>query len=175
MTIVDERTMRAPVGACFIAASDVERWPAILPHYRVVRFHAHSGDEGRVEMAAYRDFGLFRWPTWWLSAMRIDRDEPAVHYTHVEGITRGMVVKWSFAPRAGGHTHVSITHAWDGPPWPLIGGLAWRLVIAPIFVSAIARRTLAGVAQAAEHSASREATGSPPHDVEPARPRNATP
>jgi ribosome-associated toxin RatA of RatAB toxin-antitoxin module len=174
VTIVDERTMRAPVDACFRAASDVERWPDILPHYRLVRFHERSGDEGRVEMAAWRDFRVFRWPTWWLSAMRIDRDEPAVHYRHVQGITRGMVVKWSFVSRPGGATHVTVTHAWNGPPWPFIGGLAWRLVIAPLFVSAIARRTLEGVARAAEQNASLETARSSRTGAAPGGSRNAT-
>jgi hypothetical protein len=74
---------------------------------------------------------------------------PAVHYQHIAGITRGMTVTWSFAPRTGG-THVSISHEWHGPRWPLIGGIAWKHVIAPFFVSVIAQRTLAGVAAEAE-------------------------
>jgi hypothetical protein len=59
-------------------------------------------------------------------------------------------VKWLFLPRDDGTTLVRITHAWDGPPWPLIGSFAWKAVIAPHFVSAIASRTLAGVASEIE-------------------------
>jgi hypothetical protein len=55
-------------------------------------------------------------------------------------------------------THVRITHAWDGPRWPLIGGLAWQLVIGPHFVSFIAGRTLAGVAREAERRVRSAAT-----------------
>jgi hypothetical protein len=63
-----------------------------------------------------------------------------------------MDVKWSFEPRSGG-THVRITHAWDGPRWPIIGGFAWRFVIGPYFVSFIASRTLHGIGREAERRA----------------------
>jgi ribosome-associated toxin RatA of RatAB toxin-antitoxin module len=154
MIIRDERFVAAPPELCFRVAADVERWPDILPHYRWVRFHRKDGfGTGRVEMAAWRDFaGPVRYPTWWVSEMHVAEDEPAMYFTHVDGITRRMDVKWAFEERDGG-THVCITHGWDGPPWPLIGGLAWRLVIAPVFVSAIAQRTLAGVALEAERRA----------------------
>jgi ribosome-associated toxin RatA of RatAB toxin-antitoxin module len=151
MTIIDEHRINAPAELCFQVAADVERWPEILPHYRFVRFLDRKGfGRGRVEMSAWRVFAKhLRYPTWWVSEMHADDAEPAVHYTHVRGITRGMRVKWSFARMANG-THVSITHAWDGPRWPLIGRFAWAWVIAPYFVSPIARRTLAGVAREAE-------------------------
>lgn len=151
MTIVDERFMAAPVQDCFQVAADVERWPDILPHYRFVRFRDRRAfGEGRVEMSAWRDFGgPLRWPTWWLSEMHLDPEAPAVHYRHVEGVTRGMDVIWSFEARGEG-THVRIVHTWDGPDWPLIGSFAWRHVIAPRFVSTIATRTLAGVGAEAE-------------------------
>jgi ribosome-associated toxin RatA of RatAB toxin-antitoxin module len=154
MMIVDERFVSAPPDVCFRVAADVERWPDILPHYRWVRFHDRRDfGVGRVEMAAWRDFGgPVRYPTWWVSDMRADPAEPAVHYRHVDGITRGMEVKWLFEPEAHG-TAVRITHAWAGPPWPMVGALAWRAVIAPHFVSAIAQRTLAGVAAEAERRA----------------------
>lgn len=163
MTTVDERFMAAPVDVCFRVAADVERWPQILPHYRWVRFHEkHAFGTGRVEMAAWRDFaGPARYPTWWVSDMYIAEHEPAIYFTHVDGITRGMDVKWAFTPLDGG-THVRITHAWRGPPWPLIGGPAWRLVIGPHFVSAIAARTLLGVGADAER---RARDGAASHDI----------
>jgi hypothetical protein len=170
MTIVDERTIHAPPGICFEVAADVERWPHILPHYLRVEFRAKRGfGTGIVEMAANRDFaGPVYYPTWWLSDMHVDAAEPAVYYTHVGGITRGMIVKWSFEARdsqdsrdahdsrgaqpeaSSQHTHVRITHTWDGPPWPLVGRFLWEHVIARQFVSFIATRTLAGVAAEAE-------------------------
>lgn len=161
MTILDEHIMHAPVALCFEAAADVERWPEILPHYRFVRFRdRRSFGNGVVEMSAYRDFaGPLRYPTWWLSDMHIDTAEPAVHYRHVDGVTKGMVVKWSFerVVHAGRNaTHVRITHAWDGPQWPLIGRFAWEHVISKQFVSFIATRTLAGIARAAERTQQKE-------------------
>jgi uncharacterized membrane protein len=151
---VDECIMHAPRSVCFAVAADVERWPAILPHYRLVRFRGtHEGGTGRVEMSAWRDFaGPLRYPTWWVSDMRAVAAEPAIYFEHVEGITRGMQVKWSFEPRPGerGTTLVRITHEWVGPPWPVIGAVAWRQVIGPGFVSFIAQRTLAGIAAEAE-------------------------
>ena len=159
MTITDELFVRAPTPLCFRIAADVERWPRLLPHYRFVRFQDKRGfGWGRVEMAAWRDFGAgARYPTWWVSDMTSDAAEPAVYYRHVRGVTRGMDVKWAFEPTPAG-TLVRITHAWSGPDWPVIGGLAWRLVIAPHFVSAIARRTLRGVGAEAERLAVRPAT-----------------
>jgi ribosome-associated toxin RatA of RatAB toxin-antitoxin module len=151
MTILDERFVHAPPQTCYRVGADVEGWPAILPHYRFVRFRERlAAGAGIVEMAAWRDFGgPLRYPTWWLSEMRVDEAAPAVHYRHVDGITRGMDVTWSFTPENGG-TRISITHTWDGPAWPLIGGFAWKHIIAPHFVSFIATRTLRGIAAEAE-------------------------
>jgi ribosome-associated toxin RatA of RatAB toxin-antitoxin module len=169
MTTIDEHIMKAPPDLCFQVAADVERWPDILPHYRHVTFQRHDDfGTGRVEMSAWRDFaGPLRYPTWWVSEMRVAPDEPAIYFEHVDGITRRMDVKWAFEPHVDG-THVRITHAWAGPPWPLIGSLAWRHVIGPHFVSFIAARTLAGVAREAERrarAAARPTPGTEPADV----------
>jgi hypothetical protein len=170
MTILDEQFMGAPAGLCFRIAADVERWPAILTHYRWVRFRQKRGfGTGRVEMAAWRPFlGPVRYPTWWVSEMHCDAAEPAVYYQHVEGITRGMNVKWEFQATSGG-TLVRITHAWDGPAWPLVGRFAWRAVIAPHFVSAIARRTLAGVRAEAERRQADRPAAPRAGPIDPAR------
>ena len=157
MTIIDALTIHAPAALCFEVAADVERWPLILPHYRFVTFRDRKAfGTGVVEMSAYRDFaGPVRYPTWWMSDMHVDAREPAVYYRHIDGITRGMEVKWSFDPVPGG-THVHISHAWDGPGWPVIGRAAWKHVSAPLFVSFIATRTLAGVGAEAERRVSEE-------------------
>jgi hypothetical protein len=151
---IDERATSAPTALAFRVAADVERWPEILPHYRRVEFRERHGfGRGIVEMAAWRDFpGPLRWPTWWVSQMDIDESVPIVRYRHVEGITRGMDVRWEFYPAASG-TLVRIVHEWTGPRWPGIGRLAASLVIGPAFISVIAQRTLAGVCAAAERVA----------------------
>lgn len=154
MTIVDERLVRAPLVRIFALATDVERWPALLPHYRYVRYLERRADGGGiVDMSAYRPFGLVHWPTWWRSSMRVHAagqlPAPAVRFTHIAGVTRGMEVEWTFHPVADG-TQVRIVHVWDGPDIPIVGAVAATLVIGPVFVHGIASRTLAGLAAAAE-------------------------
>lgn len=147
---VDERFSTANVRTVYRVGADVERWPEILPHYRWVRFATkHAFAHGIVEMAAWRSFGIVKYPTWWKSEMWHDAERPAVFYKHVDGITRGMDVRWEFLPEGSG-TRVRIVHEWDGPAWPLISGVAANVVIGPVFISAIAQRTLAGVTAEAE-------------------------
>ena len=155
MLRVDERLASAPVDVCFKVGADVERWPEILPHYRWVRFRQRQDfATGVVEMAAWRSFGILDYPTWWVSKMWHDRDVPAVYYEHVEGITRRMAVRWEFEAR-GTQTLIRVVHEWEGPRWPLIGRLAASAIIGPGFISAIARRTIAGVAEEAQAQAAR--------------------
>ena len=149
MRTVDRIHMAAPVERAFRAVMDVERWPALLSHYRWVRILERRANGGVVEMAAWRPFGPLNYPTWWVSEMRIDRDAQAVHYRHVRGITAGMEVVWQLQPVDGG-TDVTIVHDWSGPGWPLIGRKAADWVIGPVFIHGIASRTLAGIARALE-------------------------
>lgn len=151
MITVDEDIAHAPPDLCFDVAADVERWPDILPHYRWVRFQRKDGfAAGLVEMAAWRPFPGFGYPTWWVSEMEHDRSARRVLYRHVGGITKGMDVVWQVEPKDEQRTHLKIVHEWTGPRWPLIGGLAAELVIGPHFIKAIASRTLAGVVAEAE-------------------------
>ena len=154
MITIDEHYIDAPPSVCFRVAADVERWPDFLPHYRWVRFHdKRSFGHGIVEMSAWRRFpGGINYPTWWLSEMNAAESEPAVYYKHIQGVTRGMDVKWELNAKGSG-TFVRLFHTWDGPRWPLISSIAADYVIGPHFVSAIAQRTLAGVAREAERIA----------------------
>jgi ribosome-associated toxin RatA of RatAB toxin-antitoxin module len=150
MRTVDELLVRAPLRRIFEFAREVDRWPEHLPHYRWVRFHQRASDGGGlVEMAAWRPFGSIRWPTWWKSEMSVNESAPSVRFRHVAGITKGMDVEWSFAPQ-GDSTRVRIVHLWNGPPVPLLGIVAAKAVIGPVFVHGIATRTLAGLAAVAE-------------------------
>ncbi|HEV8263529.1 MAG TPA: SRPBCC family protein, partial [Gemmatimonadales bacterium] len=114
MRTVDRIHIRAPLGRVFTAASAVERWPAILPHYRRVR----RLDRGLVEMAAWRPFGPLKYPTWWVSEMTLDRAAGEIRYRHVRGITRGMEVVWRLVEVGGGGgggeggVDVEIVHTW---------------------------------------------------------------
>src|SRR3989442_14558278 len=89
---VDQVLIRAPVARVFQFACEIERWPYILPHYRWVRFLDCRDRGGTVEMAAWRPFGLLRYPVWWVSEMAVDRTACEVRYRHVGGITAGMSV-----------------------------------------------------------------------------------
>lgn len=152
----NEIFIRAPLEACLAAASDVERWPEILPHYRWVTFQRKDGPgAGRVEMAAWRKFGSLGYPVWWVSEMQTDRKAGIVRYHHVDGITTGMDVEWLFEETDAG-TRVVIVHDWSGPRWPVIGGLAARRVIGPQFIHVVADRTLAGVRASVESAQEQE-------------------
>src|SRR6059036_3999418 len=145
MRTVDRIRVLAPFPRVFAAASTVARWPSILPHYRWVRLL----DDGLVEMAAWRPFGggLLKYPTWWVSAMTVDRPAGEIRYRHVRGITRGMQVVWRLVEvgeGSEGDIDVEIVHTWDGPGWPLIGRQAANLVIGPVFIRGMVARTLAG-------------------------------
>jgi hypothetical protein len=158
MTTVDEQLVRAPLPVIFTLAADVERWPSHLDHYRYVRFHERASDGGGlVEMSANRPFGAAEWPTKWTSLMSVTAPgsaaPPAIRFRHVRGVTTGMDVEWTFESLPNG-TLVRIVHVWNGPAWPLIGEMAARAVIGPVFVHGIASRTLAGLARAAERTTS---------------------
>jgi ribosome-associated toxin RatA of RatAB toxin-antitoxin module len=150
MRTVDRVVVSGSLSRTFQVASDVERWPEFLPHYRWVRMLQRHESGGTVEMAAWRDFGVVRYPTWWVSDMTIVPAEHRVLYRHVKGITNGMDVEWRLT-QSGNAVHITIVHDWPGPQWPLIGGPAASLVIGPIFIHAIASRTLAGVKREVEH------------------------
>jgi uncharacterized membrane protein len=149
MRTVDCIIMKAPVDRVFEAARDVERWPALLQHYRWVRMLERRPGGGLVEMAAWRPFGSLNYPTWWVSEMQTDTAARTVRYQHVRGITSGMDVIWRMVPEEQG-TRVTIIHEWDGPAWPLIGAAAASWVIGPVFVHGIASRTLSGIARHVE-------------------------
>jgi ribosome-associated toxin RatA of RatAB toxin-antitoxin module len=151
MRTVDRALIRAPIGIVFAAASDVERWPDILPHYRYVRFESRRADGGVVAMSAHRPFGPLNWPTWWTSEMWIHPAEHRVTYKHIRGITTGMDVEWLLRETPEG-VDVTIMHEWTGPAWPLIRRPAAEWIIGPVFVHGIASRTLAGVQRSCEQS-----------------------
>lgn len=162
MRTIDERVVRSPLASIAELAVRVADWPRYLPHYRYVRFRErHSDGGGLVEMSANRPFGVIKWPTWWLSEMAVLGPAacPRIRFRHVGGVTTGMDVEWSFTPGPHDGTHVRIEHVWDGPDWPVVGGMAAVGLIGPFFVHGIAARTLAGLAAVAEGRAERHAEG----------------
>lgn len=144
MRTLDRVLVAAPRAQVFRVAAAVERWPDFLNHYRWVRMLERRDGGGVVEMAAWRPFGLFKYPTWWVSEMATDAAAGLIRYHHVEGITSGMDVEWRVREHRGG-CEVTIVHEWAGPRWPLIGRIAANWVIGPVFIHGIASRTLTGV------------------------------
>lgn len=137
-------TMRAPWERIFPLAAEVERWPQILPHYRYVRRLSDPDGERRFAMGARR--GAI--PVSWEAIQRPLPDARTIEFMHTGGVTRGMWVAWRFEPVEGG-TDVSIEHRLE-LGWPLIGDFVARHVIGPLFIEAIAGRTLRRVRQLAE-------------------------
>jgi ribosome-associated toxin RatA of RatAB toxin-antitoxin module len=88
-------------------ASDIERWPEILPHYRWVTLLEGGGDRKVVEMAARRG----KIPVKWRAVQEIwrDKETPVIHFRHIGGPTKGMEVDWLFDPQPD-RVDVTIRH-----------------------------------------------------------------
>ncbi|MEA2675074.1 MAG: aromatase [Chloroflexota bacterium] len=154
----------APGEVVFALAKDVERWPALLPHYLRVRALEWLADGSLVaQMLAVRTFvpviGLgvpvvWRARTW---------NEPATHrlrFVHRGGATAGMDVTWRIEPITDG-CRVSIDHDFR-PDLPApVGGL-WAALVDRLFVRPIASRTLATFKAIAEAAAGEWSDLAPP-------------
>ncbi len=129
--------IRGSVEAIFEYAARVEHWPRWLPHYRGVRVIEAHGPERIVEMKARRG----RIPVRWWARQVVLPAERRIRYTHLRGITRGMEVEWRFEPEPAGSVLVTIVHDL-ALRWPFVGRLVADRIIGPLFVGAIAGRTL---------------------------------
>jgi len=146
--------VHAPADRIFALATDVERWPERLPHYRYVRRLPDPNGERRFAMGARR--GPI--PVRWEAVQRPRPSERAIDFEHTGGVTRGMRVAWRFRETEDS-VEVSIEHELR-LGWPLVGELVASWIIGPQFVEAIARRTLRRVRQLAEEGVgAREAEG----------------
>jgi hypothetical protein len=141
--------IRADLGRIVALATDVERWPAILPHYRSVTLLEGGGDRKVVEMRAKRDW----FPVRWRAIQEVDRSEdtPVIRYRHVGGVTTGMEVAWTFRQSGSGYL-VRIGHDLR-LSWPVIGRFVGDRIIGPYFVANIAGKTLATIKRIAEAEA----------------------
>jgi ribosome-associated toxin RatA of RatAB toxin-antitoxin module len=144
----DHITIDAAPERIFALAARVEDWPEILPHYRWVTVLRDDGARRLVEMAATRD-GI---PVKWAAIQELEPVRQAIHFRHVRGVTRGMVVQWSIEPGAHG-TNVGIAHRFD-PNWPRpVGPLIARYVVGELFVHNVAGKTLRQIKRLAEANA----------------------
>ena len=140
--------VEAAVERMFALGADVERWPALLPHYRWVRVLRRAGGRTWLDMAARR--GAI--PVRWQAVQQVFPAARLITYRHVGGITRGMRVVWQFVPESGA-VEVTIRHEF-APPWPLLGGWPAQLVVGRFFVQHIAGLTLRHLKAHAEQHAS---------------------
>lgn len=136
--------MNADARTIYNLASQTDRWPDILPHYRWVKVLEESGNRRVVEMAARRDLI----PVRWVAEQTNYADEPRIVFHHIGGVTKGMDVEWWFEPMAEG-TRISILHDLT-LNWPIIGTFAAERVIGPLFVANIAGKTLQRIKSLAE-------------------------
>jgi ribosome-associated toxin RatA of RatAB toxin-antitoxin module len=133
--------MKAPFERVFETAADLTRWPAILPHYRWIRFLEQSPTRTVVRMAARRSMI----PIQWTSELTVDRIRMEIRFHHLRAFTKGMDVVWTFKPTADG-LEVRITHDLQSKI-PIIGRLIAEKIIGRFFVHYVANKTLTSMKQ----------------------------
>ena len=134
--------IEAPADLVFRLARDVERWPALLPHYASATRRAAPDRAGRLLVAFVARRPLIRvlglgLPVAWLSLTWSDAAARTLHFAHRGGATNGMVVTWRIVERPGDTCRVDIEHEFR----PRIPG--WARLIDRLFTAPIAGRTLA--------------------------------
>lgn len=146
MRTVDQIVVFAPIERVFGLAADVERWPALLPHYRYVRPIAPAPARGMdaYAMGAMRS----RIPIHWSATQRRDPEARRIAYHHIGGVTRGMDVEWRFEALDGG-VRVTIEHRLERGR-PLVASPLGQALVGELFVRNVARQTLRGIKRAAE-------------------------
>jgi ribosome-associated toxin RatA of RatAB toxin-antitoxin module len=140
----------APGPLVFALARDVERWPALLPHY--VRVHVlDRAIEGAViarmiarrEIVPFIGLGL---PVAWRARAWAEDDTLRLRFRHLGGATAGMDVTW-FIERTADGCRVTIEHDFAPRLRP------WASFIDRLFTRPIASRTLAAFKAIAEAAA----------------------
>lgn len=152
-TSIGIRIAAAPLEV-FELAHDVGRWAELLPHYVASTVQARAGDHVLARMIALRRFGAIAIPVVWRAVCWPDATDPAdlrLHFHHVRGVTRGMVVTWHIRPAgpAGHEANVRIVHEFLRP-LPLLGPDVLPRIVDRVFTRPIAGRTLAEFKRLAE-------------------------
>ena len=142
--------VEAPARLVFDLARDIQRWPALLPHYRDVRVEEREAQPpGAVtaRMLAVRPivpllgYGI---PVAWRARMWAEEATTLrLRFVHRGGATNGMEVTWRIEEMAAG-CRVSIDHVFA----PGVPG--WAALVHRLFVQPIATRTLASFKAIAE-------------------------
>ncbi|MGQ0572153.1 MAG: type II toxin-antitoxin system RatA family toxin [Armatimonadota bacterium] len=148
MHTVHHARIAAPFEAVFALARDVESWPRLLPDYQWCRVLERSPTRLVFAMG-----GRIRgWPARWTAVQEPRPDEHRIFFRHIRGITTGMEVEWRFSPNSDG-VDVELVHDLT-MRWPLIGRMVGDLIVGPIFIDFIARKTLRAVRSHAEAAVS---------------------
>lgn len=126
----------APMEKIYGMTSDLTRWPALLPHYRWVRWVSDGPDRGVIEMAALRDWI----PIAWTSEFCRNPVQPELYFRHLTAFTKGMVVRWIYEEEQGA-VRVSIVHELNFR-WLLFAPFA-EAIIGGFMIDWVAPRTLA--------------------------------
>jgi ribosome-associated toxin RatA of RatAB toxin-antitoxin module len=131
----------APADLVFRLARDVERWPALLPHYVAVEVAGRAPDGvvvaryvARRPLVSVLGIGL---PVAWRSRAWSEPDPRRLRFVHLGGATAGMSVTWRIEPATGGGCRVTIEHEFRPRIAP------WAPLVDRLFVRPIAGRTLA--------------------------------
>jgi ribosome-associated toxin RatA of RatAB toxin-antitoxin module len=127
--------MNAAEETIFDAASNLERWPSFLPHYRYIHYYEKGPVRNIVKMAASR--GAI--PISWVSEQIIDRENREMRFRHLKAWTKGMNVIWKFRRLPVG-VEVRIVHELSFRMAPLAP--VAEPIIGGFFINYIATQTL---------------------------------
>ena len=131
-------------------ASQVERWPVILPHYRYVDLLEVDGARRTVEMAAWRGWIPLRWR----SVVEALPAERRILFEHVGGGARGMAVEWRIVQHDG-FVRATIRHRLDASPYAIVRSRFGEYILGRQFIDPIAGRTLGRIKELVEAEAAR--------------------
>ena len=150
----------APPRLVFELARDIERWPALLPHYLAVRVE-DRGPDGSVtaRMTAVRPVVPalgYSIPVAWRARAWSEEPDLRLRFVHQGGATGGMDVTWRIEATETG-CRVSIDHDFD----PRLPG--WSALVTRLFVKPIADRTLDTFRAIAEAAAAADAAAAAKH------------
>ena len=122
--------------AIFQLASDIQDWPAILPHYRYLRVLESTATHKLADFGASRD----GFPVSWSATQDLFPEEYRIEFFHVGGATKGMQVEWRLENRKNS-VLVTIEHRL-AYPIPVLGNLFSKYIVGRLFVENIASKTL---------------------------------
>jgi ribosome-associated toxin RatA of RatAB toxin-antitoxin module len=140
-----------PPDEVFQVISDLAAWPHHLPHFRWVRVVEHHPDYLVARMACYHGW----LPVDWLVRFESELSEREVRFTHLAGLTRGMIEVWRVEPVNDGSTSkVIVTHNLESV-FRRLGGVLGSWVIQYFYIDYRVPLSLYSFAQ---HFTNRPAT-----------------